>query len=352
MQALQLDKQALANNIQLQILTAFLNIMNANEQYQQAIAQKAITQEQLERMKTLISAGGAAEKALLDIESQLTTEDLSIAQIKNQLDIAYLSLKIVLQLDTKQTITVQIPELPENFSIAPLEEVNTIFVDALGIRPEIKSSQLKVQSAKKQIAIARGSYSPTLNLIANTNTFYSSQSTTAKQVLTGNSTAIGFVEGTFQRVLVPEIISEVIKNPYSKQLNKNLSYALGLTLNIPIYNKFQTQTAVKQSKLNYQLAVLMEKQSETDLFNNIQQAYLKAQAAVENYKAAQRNYETAKKSYDYAVERLAVGSINQLEVNLAKTNLETAQSKFTQSKYEYLFNTKLLDFYQGKKIEL
>ena len=144
----------------------------------------------------------------------------------------------------------------------------------------------------------------------------------------------------------------MIKNPYSKQLNKNLSYALGVTLNIPIYNKFQTQTAVKQSKLNYQLAVLMEKQSETDLFNNIQQAYLKAQAAVENYKAAQRNYETAKKSYDYAVERLAVGSINQLEVNLAKTNLETAQSKFTQSKYEYLFNTKLLDFYQGKKIEL
>ncbi len=352
LQALQLDKQTLTNNIQLQILTAFLNIMNANEQYQQAIAQKAITQEQLERMKTLINAGGAAEKALLDIESQLTTEDLSISQIKNQLDISYLNLKIVLQLDIKQTITVQIPELPENFAIAPLEDVNTIFTDALGIRPEIKSSQIKVQSAKKQIAIARGSYSPTLNVIANTNTFYTSQSTTAKQVITGNSTAIGFVEGTFQRVLVPEVISEVIKNPYGKQLNKNLSYAFGASLNIPIYNKYQTQTAVKQSKLNYQLAVLMEKQSETDLFNNIQQAYIKAQAAIENYKAAQRNFETAKKSYDYALERLAVGSVNQLEVNLAKTNLETAQSKYTQAKYEYLFNTKLLDFYQGKKIEL
>jgi outer membrane protein len=144
----------------------------------------------------------------------------------------------------------------------------------------------------------------------------------------------------------------VIKNPYGKQLNKNLSYAFGASLNIPIYNKYQTQTAVKQSKLNYQLAVLMEKQSETDLFNNIQQAYIKAQAAIENYKAAERNFETAKKSYDYAIERLAVGSVNQLEVNLAKTNLETAQSKYTQTKYEYLFNTKLLDFYQGKKIEL
>jgi outer membrane protein len=112
------------------------------------------------------------------------------------------------------------------------------------------------------------------------------------------------------------------------------------------------QTAVKQSKLQYQNAILTEKQTEIDLFNTIQQAYLKAQTAIENFKAAQKNMATATKSYDYAVERLNAGSINQLEVNLSKTNLDNALSKFTQAKYEYLFNTKLLDFYQGKKIEL
>jgi outer membrane protein len=59
-----------------------------------------------------------------------------------------------------------------------------------------------------------------------------------------------------------------------------------------------------------------------------------------------------KKSYDYATERLNLGSISQLELNLAKTNLSISASKLIQAKYEYLFNTKLLDFYQGKKIEL
>lgn len=352
LQALQLDQETLKNNIQLQILTAFLNIMNANEQYQQAVNQKTTTQEQYERMKTLIGAGGAAEKALLDIDAQLTSEDLTISQIKNQLDLAYLSLKVILQLDVKQNITVQIPELPKELIIAELQDVNTIYADALNLRPEIKSSQLRVQSAQKQIAVARGNYYPTLNLVANTNTFYSSQSTTTKQVLTGNTTAVGFVEGTFQRVLIPEVVTEQSKNPYNKQLNQNLSYALGVSLNVPIFNKYQVQTAVKQSKLRYKSALFTEKQAEVDLFNTIQQAYIKAQAAIENYKAAQKNYETAQKSYDYAVERLNAGSINQLEVNLAKTNLENALSKFTQSKYEYLFNTKLLDFYQGKKIEL
>ena len=352
LQAIKLDQAVLKNNIQMQILAAFLNIMNANEQYQQAINQKTSTQEQYERMQTLIKAGGAAEKAILDIDAQLTSEELTISQIKNQLDLAYLNLKILLQLDVKQNITVQIPELPKTFNVENLQDINTIYSDALSLRPEIKSSQLKVQSAKKQIAVARGNYSPVLNFVANTNTFFSSQSVTYKQQATGNNTAVGFVEGTFQRVLIPEIATISSKNPYKNQLKQNLGYAFGASLNIPIYNKYQVQTAVKQAKLQYENTLLTEKQAELDLFNSIQQAYIKAEAAIANYKSSQRHLETAQKSYDYAVERLNVGAVNQLEVNLAKTNLMNAESKWTQSKYEYVFNTKLLDFYQGKKIEL
>lgn len=352
LQALKLDQEVLKSNLELQILTAFLNIMNANEQYQQALNQRKITDEQYRQTQSLIEAGAAAEKALLDIDAQLTSEDLSISQIKNQLDLAYLQLKIVLQLDVKKNIKVQIPELPKELSISPLEDVNKIYDDALGLRPEIQGSKLRVQSADRAISIAKGSYYPSLNFVANANTFFTSQSKLYKTVLTGNTTAVGFVEGTFQRVLIPETITEKSRNPYGKQLNQNLNYAVGLSLTIPIFNKYQTQSAVQQSRLQYQYSLLSEQQAEVDLYNTIQQAYLKAQAAIDNYRAAEKNYGTASKSYDYAVERLSAGSINQLEVNTAKTNLESAESKLTQAKYEYLFNTKVLDFYQGKKITL
>lgn len=353
LQALKLDQETLKNNIQLQILTAFLNIMNANEQHQQAINQKQTTQEQYERTKSLISAGAAAERAILDVDVQLTSEDLTISQIKNQLDLAYLNLKIILQLDTKKEITVKIPELPQDLSIGTLEDVQKIYADALGLRPEIKSSQLKIESAKKQIAAAKGNYYPTLSFIGNLNTFFTTQSKLSNTIVTGNFIPSGaFVDGTLQQVLIPETITEQNKNPYKNQLNQNLNYAFGLSLNVPIFNKFQVQTAVKQSKLQYQNSILTERQAEIDLFNTIQQAHLKAEAAIENFKAAEKNYETAKKSFDYSVDRLNLGSINQLEVNLAKTNVDNALSKLTQAKYEYLFNTKLLDFYQGKKIEL
>ena len=87
---------------------------------------------------------------------------------------------------------------------------------------------------------------------------------------------------------------------------------------------------------------------EVDLFNSTQQAYIKTKLPFNNYTAAVKMLKQ-QKSFDYAIERLNAGSINQLETNLAKTNLEVALSKLTQAKYEYLFNSKLLDFYQGKK---
>ncbi|HPW87160.1 MAG TPA: TolC family protein, partial [Chitinophagales bacterium] len=84
-EALQFDQQTLQNNIVLQMLAAFLNIMNAKEQEQQALQQQQITREQYERIKTMIEAGAAAEQATLDIEAQLASEELTLAQINNQL---------------------------------------------------------------------------------------------------------------------------------------------------------------------------------------------------------------------------------------------------------------------------
>lgn len=258
LEALKLDQEVLKNNIQLQILTAFLNIMNANEQLNQTKKQKENTQQQYDHTKALIDAGAAAENALLDVDAQLTTEDLSLSQIKNQLDLAYLNLKILLQLEPNKEITVKIPDLPEGIEIKELAALQTIYNDALSLRPEIKSASSKITSAERSIKIAKGNNYPSLNFIANLNTFYTSQSKTNKQILTGNLQQIAIVQATGEAVVIPETITQQSKNPYFKQLNQNLNYAVGLSLNIPIYNKYLTQSAVKQAKLQVQLSQLQK----------------------------------------------------------------------------------------------
>lgn len=351
-QALKLDEEVLKTNIQLQILTAFLNIMNAQEQLAQANNQYAQTQEQYQQVKDMIEAGTSAEKNLVDVEAQLTNEDLSIAQVTNQMELAYLNLKQILQLDLSKTIRIKVPQLPNDFEISETPKLDKVFKTALGIRPEIKSAEIKIQSAKKTIDIAKTAYFPTLRFVANINSFMSTQNKSTSQYLTGGTTAIGFVEGTFERVLIPESAYKVSKVPYFKQINQNLNYAIGLSLDIPIFSQYRVQTSIKQATLQTKLVQLQKNMEEQTLYNSIAQAYLKTISSIESFKAAKKNYETAQKSYEYAMERWDAGMINLLETNMAKTNLLNAESKFTQAKYEYIFNSKVLDFYQGNKIDL
>ncbi|HNB38917.1 MAG TPA: TolC family protein, partial [Chitinophagales bacterium] len=86
--------------------------------------------------------------------------------------------------------------------------------------------------------------------------------------------------------------------------------------------------------------------------NTIQQAYIKTITAKENYIAAKKMYESTLKSYETAAERVSAGLSTQLELNLAKNTLNNSLSRLTQTKFEYIFNRKVLDYYQGKTIQI
>src|SRR5205085_10848352 len=139
-------------------------------------------------------------------------------------------------------------------SIDSLQDLNKIYGDALSLRPEIKSAKTHIASANKAIAIAKGAYYPTLSFVAYATTFYTSQSKTYTQFSNGFDTIHGIIQPTLQEIVVPipKFATQQSKNPYLHQLNQNLSYVLGLSLNIPIYNHNQAQSAVKESKLQYQ----------------------------------------------------------------------------------------------------
>ena len=57
------------------------------------------------------------------------------------------------------------------------------------------------------------------------------------------------------------------------------------------------------------------------------------------------------KSFKLMSEKYDNGKANAVEYNEAKQNLMKAQSDELQAKYEYLFRTKILDFYKGIPIE-
>lgn len=353
-EALKLDNDALKRNLQMQTMTAYLNILNAKEQLEQAKTQQLSTIDQQVKTNSMIDAGALPESNRYDIDAQMATEEANIIMARNQLNLALLNLKVLLQIDLNEVVDIKSPESLINNVISTDSIPNAADVFSLAVtqRPEVLAQKFRIESAKKNIKIAKSSNYPTLNFLGNINTFYTNQNKTAQQTITGNFIPIGFVESTNQIVLSPETSVKQTKTPYFNQLGNLLNYSFGLGLTIPIYNKNTARFSVKQAEQNIKLSELNQQQTIFDLNNTIQQAYIKTITAKENYFAAKKVYESTLKSYETAAERVSAGLSTQLELNLAKNTLNNSLSRLTQTKYEYIFNRKVLDYYQGKTIQI
>lgn len=348
-EAARLDNAALREDISLQVMNAYLNVLNAEEQYGQAKNQLLRSKEQYAIQKNLVESGAMAERMMVDLEAQLANDEYNEVLLKQQVELAYMALKTILQLDQNKDIKIVAPEITDNISIEPLPLVNDIYKDALGIRPDIKSGQLRIESARKNIQVAKSAYLPSLNLFSASQTNVSDRF--SERRFTDTILApIGFVAGSGESVVTFLPQSTIEKVPIASQFGNNFTFNVGISLSVPIYNKRAFYFNTQRSKLALAQAELNLQGLEYNLFNNIKEAHLRAAGSAENYKAALKNKSAAELSYNFAQERAANGDISQLEVNLTQSNLFIAQSRSIQAKFEYLFNLKVLDFYMGKTI--
>ncbi|WP_396143051.1 TolC family protein, partial [Flavobacterium sp.] len=123
--------------------------------------------------------------------------------------------------------------------------------------------------------------------------------------------------------------------------------AIGLQLNVPILNGFATRGRVQRAKINQERAEIQLKQAELDLERNVYQAYNDVKNAVKSYEAAQKSLESRKQAFNFSKERYEVGLLNAFDFSQATLALENAQSEVLRTKYDYIFRTKILEFYFG-----
>ena len=139
---------------------------------------------------------------------------------------------------------------------------------------------------------------------------------------------------------------------FSKQIDINAGTAFGLSLNIPIFNRFATRNNIKLSRIDVENAKLELDNTKKTLYKEIQQAWFSANTASEKYNASGEAVTYSEEAYRFAEEKFNNGRSTIYEFNDAKMNLASARSNQLQSKYNYLFSIKILDFYKGETIKL
>jgi outer membrane protein len=229
-----------------------------------------------------------------------------------------LNLAQLLELESYTNFDIETPDLPEIQAQASIVGATGVFAKAVESRPEIKSADYQLRSAETQLKIAKGALYPTLSAFGGIGDRYSS------------SYDASFLD----------------------QLKGNSGENLGLSLDIPIFSKFQNRTNIENSKLQILNRKLELESAKKNLRKEIEQAYTNALAALKRYNANQVAVKSMQESFRYIEEKYSVGRVNSVEYNDAKSKLAIAQSDLIQAKYDFIFRSKILDFYNGIPIQL
>jgi len=172
-QASKYDADKVINDMTLAVAGSYLQILFEKELKGIAKTQVEITKEQVERTKKLVKAGIQARGNLLDIEAQYSMDELNLVEAENRLDMAYLNLAQLLDLEYDKSFDIADPQITLDEQTSVMGTAGQVYTAALSVQPQIKSAGEKLKSAEKGVAIAKGQISPTLSLGGSYGTGYS-----------------------------------------------------------------------------------------------------------------------------------------------------------------------------------
>nr|WP_240336933.1 TolC family protein [Rufibacter sp. SYSU D00308] len=354
-QASQLDQQKVQNDITLNVVTAYMNILLNQEILKTNQERLNLTQSQLERTQKLFRAGSVPESNVLDLNAQIASDELNIITAQNNIELAELQLIQLLNLTNATTanFSVVVPNIPDPDQTVIAFDAEDVYATASDRMPEILRARLRIQSANKSIAIAKGGYHPSLSIVGSISTRYSSGSSLISFGDVIESQDIGFLDPSLSQKLTLYSPSQIERTyPYFNQLQDNIGQFIGINLSVPILNGFRVRNNVQLSRIGLRNAEINSDIAKNELRQTIAQAYSDAVGAQKRFVAARKQLEAFEQAYKNAEIRLNNGLINNVDFNVARNNLVKAQSDIIQAKYDYTFRLKFLEFYQGKTITL
>lgn len=306
------------NTLQEEIARLFIQILYADESVAINKATLEVSQATFERGEELFNEGSLSKADLAQLEAQVSNDQYQLVTAESTLRSYKLQLKQLLELDGSQEMNLILPQ-PDNLQImALLPSKEEVYQTALLTRPEIQSGKLSIENAKLSLSSAKAGYMPTISLSAS----------------------------------ISSMTNNASQNNWAHQMKYGWNNMIGLNISIPIFDQRQTKTAVRKARLQYNASLLTLSDIQKTLYSNIENAYLDAMNAQQQYKAAGDKLKSSQLSFDMVSEQFNLGMKNTVELLTEKNNLQSAQQQCIQAKYMALLNRTLLNFYAGREIEL
>ncbi len=315
-----LDSEILQNNISLQIANSFLNALLNKENIKIAKEQITITTIQLNKMQELIDAGVNPRADLLDIQATLAQNKQQLVQAENALDLALLNLAQLIQV-SPDGFDIQDVDITLDKAILLYDDSKLIYETALKTRPEINKAEIQIENAELGIKSAKTNLLPSVSLNYRLNTSYAYR-------FSG--------DGELSKIF--------------DQYNDNHGHNIGISARYTIFNGKSNRAQINKAKINREIIAQNLEDEKLRLREAIQRAFLDTKSSLKQYESSVSSLKAQEEAFKIAEERYKLGAMNSFDFDLVKSRLFNAKVAVINAKYNFVFKTKVLDFYNNKPI--
>ena len=313
----QFDLAKLKDDISLNVANAYLNVLFNKENLELANSQVKFSEFQVEQVKMLVDAGSEPESTLIETQATYSRDIQNLTIAKNNHDLSLLTLSQLLQLPY-ENFDIEIIEIDTPSANLMYNDIQPILNYAMENRNEIKVAERDIELAKLGTKISKSAYLPNISM------GYGFSATANFSNLTDDD---NFID----------------------QINDNKGHSVNMNISIPIFNRNQTKAQVKKSKIQEETINLALDQVKINLESTIQRAFTDAKAALKSYEAAQMSLGSQELAFKNTQERFSLGALNSFDLEQSRIRLLNARSSLINAKYDFIFKTKVLDYYIGKK---
>lgn len=311
------DLEKVRDDIRVSVAKAYVQVLYNYEIADVAREQVSIDSLQVVRLEGMVEHGKASAAELSQQKASLAQSRLTMVQASNNVRSAVLDLAQLLDLPVWQGFAVVRPVVSPDPVL--LSSPDDIYADAVNIRPAVKAEELRLEGTERSIRIAKAQYYPSLSLSGGLGTNY---------------------------------YSSFSSQNFWDQLHNNFSQYVGLSLSIPIFNKFSTRNQVRTAKVNQVAQEIQLQQVKRSLYKEIVQAWNGATAAQAKLLSANEAQAAARDAFQLMEAKYENGKATLTEFNESRNRLVKALSDAVQATYEYAFQVQLLDFYRGGELQL
>ena len=310
-----LETAAAKDDITLNVVAQYLQVLYSKEVEQSAASQVEYTAYEVGRQQALVEQGKVPEADLYDAQAQHAQDKLQLVTARNDTRTALVQLANLLQLPSA-----------DGFDITPLSDADPVipapelvYADALGVNNSLLAARQGINAANDNISLAKTGYIPRIDFNAGIGSSY-------------------YKIGGFPN------------ESFGAQMRHNYATYLGFRLTVPIFDAFSTRNSIRRARLSKLQAELELDRRESELYKEIQLAYYQAEGARERYLASGETLEKMRLSFEATREKYNLGRSTPAEFEQAKNNLFRTEVASIQARYEYLLRCRILAYYRSNRL--